>query len=147
MANNVVLSGRLTRDPELRYLQGGNNTAVCRFNLAVDKNLSREKKQELESKNQPTADFINIVAWGKLGENVAKYTSKGLRVLVAGRIETGSYEKDGQRVYTTDINAANVEFLDWKNSNNSTIGNFPTVDDDFENTADFYSTEDARIPF
>lgn len=159
--NNVVLMGRLTRDPELRYLQGGNNTAVCRFSIAVDKNLSREKRQEMESKNQPTADFINIVAWGKLGENVAKYTGKGLRVLVTGRIQTGSYEKDGQRIYTTDIQAANVEFLDWKdgnssgsnysnsssNSNSSNDSFTAPIDDDFEYSADFDPTEDKRIPF
>ncbi|WP_282926908.1 single-stranded DNA-binding protein [Helcococcus kunzii] len=160
--NNVVLMGRLTRDCDLRFIQGSNQ-AVCRFTLAVDKNLSREKKQEMESKNQPTADFINIVAWGKLGENVAKYTGKGLRVLVAGRIQTGSYEKDGQRIYTTDVQVINIEFLDWKDSNssqenfdnsssfqsgnNSSIGDFPTVDENFDYSADFDPTEDRRIPF
>lgn len=153
--NNVVLMGRLTRDPELRYLQSGNNTAVARFNLAVDKNLSREKRQEMESKNQPTADFINIVCWGKLGENAAKYTGKGLRVLVTGRIQTGSYEKDGQRIYTTDVVASNVEFLDWKDGNNSSNNSSNNsndsftapIDDDFEYSADFDPTEDKRIPF
>ncbi len=148
--NNVVLMGRLTRDCDLRFIQGSNQ-AVCRFTLAVDKNLSRDKRQELESKGQPTADFINVVAWGKLGENVAKFTGKGLRVLVTGSIQTGSYEKDGQRIYTTDILASNVEFLDFKNSSqnsfdNSTMGNFPTVDE-FGYSADFDPTEDERIPF
>ena len=154
MANNVVLSGRLTRDPELRYLQGGSNTAVCRFNLAVDKNLSRDKRQELESKGQPTADFINCVAWGRLGENVAKYTGKGLRVLVTGRIQTGSYEKDGQRIYTTDVQAANVEFLDYRENQNQQSADkqagsyahqpvMQSATDDF--TPDSYG--DKRIPF
>ncbi|MDO4605241.1 MAG: single-stranded DNA-binding protein [Helcococcus sp.] len=150
--NNVQLMGRLTRDPELRYVQANGNTAVVRFNVAVDKNLSREKRQEMESRNQPTADFINCVAWGKLGENITKYTGKGLRVLVTGRIQTGSYERDGQRVYTTEVLINNVEFIDWKDSNfqsgnNSTISNNTTIDDDFEYSADFDPTEDKRIPF
>ncbi|MFL8888662.1 single-stranded DNA-binding protein [Helcococcus kunzii] len=145
MANNVVISGRLTKRPEMRYINNSNQ-AVCRFTVAVDKNLTNEKKREFEAQGKPTADFINIVAWGRLGENVAKYTDKGLRVLVTGSIQTGSYEKDGQRIYTTDINASNVEFLDWKDSN-STIGKSPNVDDEFEYSADFDPTEDARIPF
>ncbi|MFM1514784.1 single-stranded DNA-binding protein [Helcococcus ovis] len=162
--NNVVLMGRLTRDPELRYTQGS-NMAYVRLNVAVDKNLSREKKQEMESKGQPTADFINVVAWGKLGENIAKFTSRGLRVLVTGRIQTGSYEKDGQKVYTTDVLASNVEFLDWKGGNNSASAQQPVqnqsnnqqpsqpdsytppIDDNFEYSADFDPTEDKRIPF
>ncbi len=159
--NNVVLMGRLTRDPELRYVQANGNTAVVRFNIAVDKNLSREKRQEMESRNQPTADFINCVAWGKLGENITKYTGKGLRVLVTGRIQTGSYERDGQRVYTTEVLANNIEFIDWKDGNNSSYSNntssnsssnnsddfVPPIDDDFEYSADFDPTEDKRIPF
>ena len=146
MANIVALTGRLTRDPEIRYVQTNGNTAVVRFNIAVDKNLSREKKQEMESRNQPTADFINCVAWGKLGENIVKYTGKGLRVLVNGSIQTGSYEKDGQRVYTTEVLINNVEFIDWKDSNFQS-GNNSTIDEDFEYSADFDPTEDKRIPF
>ncbi len=123
--NNVVLIGRLTRDPELRYTQGG--TAVASFTLAVDRGLSREKKQEMESMNQPTADFINIVVWGKMGENCANYLAKGRLTAVQGRIQTGSYEgKDGIRRYTTDVVANNVEFLEWgdKKSDNSQGGGF-----------------------
>lgn len=111
--NNVVLIGRLTRDPELRYIPGS-GTAVCNFTLAVDKGLSKDKKQEMESKNQPTADFIRIVVWGKMGENSANYLAKGRLVAVQGSIQTGSYEdKDGKRVYTTEVNARNVQFLEW----------------------------------
>ena len=157
--NNVVLMGRLTRDPELRYVQTSGNTAVARFSLAVDKNLSREKRQEMESKGQPTADFINITAWGRLGETVAKYSGKGLRLLVNGRIQTGSYEKDGERRYTTEVVAQSVEIIDWKDSNNngsfnnsnsqaSSSDNYQApIDDDFEYSADFDPTEDERIPF
>lgn len=167
--NNAIIMGRLTKDPELRYLQGANSSAVARFTVAVDKQLSREKKQEMESRNQPTADFINVVAWGRLAENVAKFTQKGKRVLVNGRIQTGSYQaQDGSRRYTTEIVANNVEFIDWKDSNDFSGGqagynqqnqntglsqqNAGTTDDfagdDFEFGADFDPTsDDGRIPF
>lgn len=161
--NNVVLMGRLTRDPELRYIQNGG--AIARFTLAVDKQLSREKRAEMESRHQPTADFIQISAWGKLGENCAKFTQKGKRVLVTGRIQTGSYEKDGQRVYTTEVVANNVQFIDWKDSgysqqdqssysnyNNAPAPQEESADnfsaDSFEFGADFDPTnDDGRIPF
>ena len=126
--NNVALTGRLTRDPELRYIPTG--TAVTKFTLAVDKNLSREKKEELESKGQPTADFINIVVWGKQAENVANFTSKGKLIAVQGRIQSGSYEKDGQRVYTTDVVANNVEFLEWRDKAESVPDGFHPTDND-----------------
>ena len=157
MANIVVLSGRLTRDAELRYLE--NNNAVARFTLAVDKGLSKEKKEEMEMQGKPTADFINCQAWGRLGETVAKYSGKGLRLLVSGRIQTGSYEKDGERRYTTEVVAQSVEIIDWKDSNNSgsfnnsnsqasSADNYQApIDDDFEYSADFDPTEDERIPF
>ena len=110
--NNVVLTGRLTRDPELRYLEGS-GTATGTFTLAVDKSLSKDKKAEFEAANKPTADFIRIVTWGKQAENCANYLAKGRLVAVEGSIQTGSYEKEGQRVYTTDVVARNVEFLEW----------------------------------
>lgn len=119
--NNVSLIGRLTRDPELRYFQNG--TSNARFSIAIDKPLSRDRKQEMESRNQQTADFINIVVWGKMAENCAKFTGKGKRVGITGRIETGSYlDNDGKRVYTTDVVASNVEFLDWKDQNDQSFG-------------------------
>ncbi|MDO5026750.1 MAG: single-stranded DNA-binding protein [Tissierellia bacterium] len=166
--NNVILMGRLTRDPELRYLQGGSGGAVARFTIAVDKALSREKRQEMESRNQATADFINIVVWGKLAENVARFTQKGKRVLVTGRIQTGFYDdKDGKRVYTTDVVASGVEFIDWKDGNSSfspsgygnsqgsnssdshaDFNNKGDFNDEFEFGADFDPTnDDGRIPF
>ena len=152
MANTVILLGRLVADANLKYLQGGNNTAVARFTLAVDKNLSKEKRQEMESKGQPTADFIQCQAWGKMAESLEKYSGKGLRVLVNGRIQTGSYEKDGQRIYTTDVIANNIEYLDWKNSNiqngnNSTVANNATFEEQLDYPDDFDPTEDDRIPF
>lgn len=139
--NNVQLMGRLTRDPELRYLQG-TQMSVARFTLAVDKQLSKEKREEIENKGQPTADFINCVAWGALGDTVAKYSGKGLRLLVNGRIQTGSYEKDGERRYTTDVVVNSLQIIDWKNSSNT---NNTETYDDFEDGFDV--TEDDRIPF
>ena len=128
--NNCVLIGRLVRDPELKYLQTG--TANCTFTLAVDRGLSKEKKAELESKGQPTADFIRIVVWGKSAENCANYLAKGRLVAVQGRIQTGSYDdKDGKRVYTTDVVASNVEFLEWKDkgqANDLDMSGFTPVD-------------------
>lgn len=127
--NNAVLIGRLCADPELRYLTTG--TATCNFTLAIDRGLSKEKKQEMEAKNQPTADFIRIVVWSKMAESCANYLAKGRLVGVQGRIQTGSYEKDGQRVYTTDINAQQVEFLEWGDKqDNAPEGYTPTDNED-----------------
>lgn len=104
--NEVVLIGRLTKDPELRYTQ--NNTAVCTFTLAVD----RDHRKDDQNSNQPDADFIRITVWGKQGENCASYITKGRQVAVSGRIQTGSYQdRDGRTVYTTDVVALRVEFL------------------------------------
>lgn len=110
--NNTVLIGRLVRDPELRYLPGA-GTANTTFTLAVDKGLSKDKKAEFEAQNKPTADFIRVVTWGKLAENVANYTTKGKLVAVQGRINTGSYEKEGVKIYTVDVVANQVEFLEF----------------------------------
>lgn len=143
--NNVVLIGRLTRDPELRYIPGS-GTAVSTFSLAVDKGLSKEKKQEMESKNQPTADFIRIVVWGKMGENCANYLAKGRLVGVQGRIQTGSYDdKDGKRIYTTEVVANNVEFLEWGDTNKSSDSS--TSDSDVGGVEGFHPTNNDDIPF
>ena len=147
--NNVVLIGRLTRDPELRYIPNSGN-AVSTFTLAVDKNLSRDKKQELESKNQPTADFIRIVVWGKQAENCANYLAKGRLIAVNGRIQTGSYDdKDGKRVYTSDVVANNVEFLEWGDSankgDNSNQSN--QSDSGYSGIEGFHPTDNDDIPF
>lgn len=155
--NSVTLMGRLTRDPELTYSASG--TPMARFSLAVDKQLSREKKQEMESRNQPTADFINIVCWGALAESCNQFTAKGKRLLVQGRIQTGSYEgKDGMRRYTTDIIATSVQFIDWKDrdggytrganypENAAVKLDRPVSGDDFFGS-DFSPVDDDRIPF
>lgn len=119
--NCVVLIGRLTRDPELRYIPN-TGTPVANFTLAVDKNLSKEKKQEMEAQGQPTADFINIVVWNKSAENVANYLTKGLKVAIQGRLQSRSYEaKDGGRRYVTEVVAERVEFLEWKQDNDGVM--------------------------
>ena len=108
--NKVILMGRLTRDPEVRYSQGEQATAIARYTIAVDRRFRRDNDQQ-------TADFIPCVAFGRLGEFAEKYLHKGTKILAEGRIQTGSYtNKDGQRVYTTDVVAENVEFAESKNA-------------------------------
>ena len=110
--NKVILMGRLTRDPEVRYTQGDNAMAIARYSLAVDRRFKRD--------GEPDADFINCVAFGKSGEFAEKYLKKGTKVVVVGRIQTGSYtNKDGQKVYTTDVVVEEQEFAESKNSGSS----------------------------
>jgi single-strand DNA-binding protein len=134
--NLVVLCGRLTRDPEVRY-GGQNNTAVARFTLAVDRKFKRD--------NEPSADFINCIAFGKLGEFAEKYLHKGVKLIVTGAIQTGSYtDKDGKKVYTTDVIVNNTEFAESRSSQQSEQK--PTVksDDGFMNIPDGI---DEELPF
>ena len=139
--NNVSLIGRLTADPTLKFLPGS-GMANTTFTLAVDKGLSREKKTELESKNQPTADFIRIVVWGKLAETVANYLTKGKMAGISGRIQTGSYtDKDGKKVFTTDVVAQQVSFLEWGDKQDA--GN-SISDYDMDG---FHPIENENIPF
>ena len=106
--NRVVLMGRLTRDPEVRYTQGNEPMAVARYTLAVNRRTRKEDGSQ-------EADFINIVAFRKAGEFAEKYFRQGMRVLVSGRIQTGSYtNREGQRVYTTDVIVDEQEFADTK---------------------------------
>lgn len=151
--NKVILIGRLVRDPELRYTQS--NQAVCNFTLAVDKKLSREKREEAEAAGRPTADFPRVIVWGKMAENASRYLFKGSQCAVDGRIQTGSYQdKDGKTVYTTDVIADRVEFLtrasqekrnDGGGTNtyqNNSGSSEEFFDDDFREIED-----DGRIPF
>ena len=110
--NKVILIGRVVRDADIRYSQGANTTCVARYTLAVD----RKFKQE----GQPNADFINCIAFGKLGEFAEKYLRQGIKIAVTGRIQTGSYtNKDGNKVYTTDVVVEEYEFAESKNANGS----------------------------
>ena len=106
--NKVILMGRLTRDPEIRYSQGEQSTAVARYTLAVDRRFRRDGDQQ-------TADFIGCVAFGRQGEFAEKYLRKGTKIAVTGRIQTGSYtNRDGQKVYTTDVVVEEQEFAESK---------------------------------
>lgn len=137
--NKCVLMGRLTRDPEVRM---SGDTAVARFSLAVDRRFKKDGEQ--------TADFINCVAFGKTGEFIEKYGRKGTKFVVEGRIQTGSYtNKDGQKVYTTDVVVEQVEFAESKASadgnttNNTSNSNTPT-DTSFMDIPD---SIDEELPF
>ena len=106
--NKAILIGRLTRDPEVRYSQGENSTAVARFTLAVDRRFKRAGETQ-------DADFISCVAFGKQAEFLERYFKQGMKMVLSGRIQTGSYtNKDGIKVYTTDVVADEVEFAESK---------------------------------
>jgi single-strand DNA-binding protein len=108
--NKVILMGRLTRDPEVRYSSGDSSMAIARYSLAVDRRGRRSNNND-----EQTADFINCVAFGKAGEFAEKYFKKGMKIAVTGRIQTGSYtNKDGQKVYTTDVVVDDQEFAESK---------------------------------
>ena len=109
--NKVILMGRLTRDPVVRYSTGESSSAIARYTLAVDRRFSRRDGGD----NQQTADFISCVAFGKSAEFAEKYLHQGTKLCVTGRIQTGSYtNKDGQKVYTTDIVVEDQEFAESK---------------------------------
>ncbi|MCR4851155.1 MAG: single-stranded DNA-binding protein [Lachnospiraceae bacterium] len=116
--NKVILMGRLTRDPEVRYSQGENSMAIARYTLAVDRRFNRNNDEQ-------TADFINCVAFGRNGEFAEKYLHKGTKICAEGRIQTGSYtNKDGQKVYTTEVVVENQEFAESKGNQGSGDGGF-----------------------
>ena len=151
--NRVILMGRLTRDPEVRYSQGERSMAIARYTLAVD----RRGRRSQDGDQGQTADFINIVAFDRAGEFAEKYFRQGMRVLVSGRIQTGSYvNKDGQKVYTTDIIVDDQEFADSKGQggDNSGFGGYQqgtrpapssAIGDGFMNIPD--GVEDEGLPF
>lgn len=134
--------GRLTRDPDVRYSQGENATAVARFTLAVDRRFKRD--------GDATADFINCVSFGKAAEFAEKYLRQGAKIAVTGRIQTGSHtNKDGVKVYTTDVVVEEQEFAESKAAsaqNNESSNNIPSIDagDGFMNIPDGI---DEQIPF
>ena len=118
--NKAILIGRLTRDPELRYTSS--NRAVCQFTIAIDRPFTNQASGQRE------ADFINVVAWDKTGENVGKYMTKGRLIAVEGRIQTRNYDNnEGRKVYVTEVIANNVQFLESRNatSNNNGFDSMP----------------------
>lgn len=141
--NKIILVGRLTKDPELSTTQ---NSSYVRFNLAVDRRFKRDG-------DEVTADFPSCIAWGKTAEFIDKYFHKGMKLGLVGRIQTGSYtNRDGQKVYTTDVVAEEVEFVESKNASSSGNSggdggrNAPpvTADDGFMNIPDGI---DEELPF
>ena len=146
--NKVILMGRLTRDPDVRYSQGDSPMAIARYTLAVDRRFRRDNDQQ-------TADFISCVAFGRNGEFAEKYLHQGTKIAVEGRIQTGSYtNKDGNKVYTTEVVIENQEFAESKASASNNEGGFqpqaqsaPTAPagDGFMNIPD--GVEDVGLPF
>ena len=123
--NKAILMGRLTRDPEVRYTQGENQMAIARYTLAVDRRFNRNGDDN-------TADFISCVAFGKAGEFAERYFRKGTKIAVTGRIQTGSYtNKDGVKVYTTDVVVEEHEFAESKNSNGGSSDNYSAPANNF----------------
>ena len=133
--NKTLLIGRTTKDPDIRYTQNEQPMTIARFNLAVDRRFKKDGEQ--------SADFISCVAFGKTAEFIEKYVFKGTKIAVEGRIQTGNYtNKDGVKVYTTDVVAENVEFAGAKTDSKSAA---KESNDDFMNVAD--GLDDEGLPF
>ena len=131
--NSVVLIGRLTRDPEVRYTES--QLAVARFSIAINRVPGRDGQDR-------GADFPNIVVFGKQAENCERFLTKGRQVAIQGHIQTGSYEKDGRKVYTTDVVAVRVDFLEWGDrSQSSSQGSSAGIPEGFQ------AIDDDDIPF
>lgn len=143
--NKVILMGRLTRDPEIRYSQGENAMAIARYTLAVDRRFKKDGNSD------QSADFISCVAFGKTAEFAERYLHQGTKLVVEGRIQTGSYtNKDGQKVYTTDVVVENCEFAESKNSDGGSYSAsrpepVNAAGDGFMNIPD--GVEDEGLPF
>lgn len=142
--NKVILSGRLTRDAEVRYAQGENATAIARVSIACDRRFRRENDDQ-------TADFISLIAFGKTAEFLEKYGNKGTKFNIVGRIQTGSYtNKEGTRVYTTDVVVEEIEFAESKAAGSAATGSdsasrpAPSNGDGFMNIPDGI---DEDLPF
>ena len=120
--NKVILMGRLTRDPEIRYSSGENQTAVARYTLAVDRRFRRQGDEQ-------TADFINCVVFGRGAEFAENYLHQGTKIVATGRIQTGSYtNKEGNRVYTTDVVVEEQEFAESKSASDNYAASHPRTE-------------------
>ena len=138
--NRVILMGRLIRDPEVRYTSGENSMAIARYTLAIDRTIKKQGEQ--------SEDFINCVAFSKAAEFAEKYFRQGMRVLVSGRLQTGSYtNREGQKVYTTDVILDSQEFADSKGENTKGTSNRSSSADadGFMNIPD--GVDDEGLPF
>ena len=130
MLNTISAIGRLTRNPEVKYT-AGSQMAICRFTLAVDRPASKDKEK--------VTDFLPCIIMGKAAENMEKYTEKGKQVAVEGRLQSGSYQKDGQTIYTLDVFCSKVHFLEWKDKGQAAGG--------FDQAPAGFSSVDEDIPF
>ena len=132
--NKVILMGRLTRDPEIRYTQGENQMVIARYTLAVERRYKRE--------GEPSADFINCVAFGKTAEVAEKYFRKGIKIAVTGRIQTGNYtNQDGMKIYTTDVVVEEQEFAESKSSSQQSppdANGFTNIPEGFDEELPFH---------
>ena len=140
--NKVILMGRLVRDPEVRYSTGENASAYGNYTLAVDRRFKRD--------GEATADFIRCVVFGKAAEFAEKYLHKGTKMLVTGRIQTGSYtNKDGQKVYTTDVFVEEQEFAESKNASGGgpSSANTEKKDTDWMNIPDNVPSDEENLPW
>lgn len=140
--NKVILMGRLVRDPEVRYSQGSNPMAIARYTLAVDRKFKRD--------GEPNADFINCIAFGKNGEFAEKYLHKGIKILVEGRWQSGSYtNRDGQKVYTNDCVVESCEFAESKNAiqQNTQSRPEPMIQTDSDGWMNIPDGIDSELPF
>ena len=141
--NKVILMGRLTRNPEVRYGAGENSTAVARYTIAVDRRFKRDGEQN--------ADFIGCVAFGRNAEFAEKYLRQGTKILLTGRIQTGSYtNRDGQKVYTTDIVVEEQEFAESKAAGNGGQNNYSRPSAATSDTDGFMTIPDGiddELPF
>lgn len=136
--NTVQLVGRLARDPDIKYTNGG--TSIARFTVAVDRRFKTE--------GGPTADFPSVVAFGKTAEFIEKYFKKGQRIGIAGRIQTGSYDdKDGKKVYTTDVIAEAVEFVESKGTGSGSADASPKPEPGPDGFYDVPPEEEGELPF
>lgn len=136
--NKVLLIGRLVKDPDVRYSQVQESIAIARYTLAVDRVIKKDREQ--------TADFIGCVALGKNGEFAEKYLHKGTKIAIEGRIQTGSYiDKEGRKVYTTDIVVEHHEFCESRNASSANSSASAPDADGFVNIPD--NVEDEALPF
>ena len=137
--NKVILMGRLTRDPEVRYSAGESGTAIARYTLAVDRRFKRD--------GEATADFISCVSFGRTAEFAEKYFRQGLKIIVSGRIQTGSYtNRDGQKVYTTEVVVEEQEFAEGKNSSQQGAGQQPPQNYGGQQNAPQQSVPQQSVP-
>jgi len=145
--NNFVGVGRICGEPDLRFI-AGSGTAILKFTIAINRNMSKAKKDELKAQNKPTADFLRCQIWAKSAESLSELLTKGMLIAIKGSIQTGDYlDKDGKKVYTTDIKLdpfGGVEILEWAKKEEK--NDFGMKAKDFED--DFNEIDDGcQIPF